>query len=77
MHCSCPSGTRGGTAAAPWHLLLRLACSRRPPGALITVPQRAKMQLKFKTVQGKQFELGFEDGTKVRAPWGAWAARSP
>lgn len=34
------------------------------------------MQLKFKTVQGKQFELGFEDGTKVRPPWGAWAPRT-
>lgn len=28
------------------------------------------MQLKFKTVQGKQFELAFEDGTKVRPPLG-------
>lgn len=35
------------------------------------------MQLKFKTVQGKQFELAFEDGTKVRPPWGAWGPRSP
>lgn len=33
------------------------------------------MQIKFKTVQGKQFELGFEDSTKVRAPRGPQAAQ--